>query len=186
MDAGDRIQQGPGRRPRRAWPRGSVWANRSGRPRSFTALPSRSTLTSCTSDSRPWPGGAKAPKSPPTEGPRVERPVVAFFSAGWCLPTPTAGIARGRAPQSVRAPVSGASLSPDSPGGVCGLFATCATSAPSLAGDDAIQTDLMLDGAVEQVRARGKRLTRSAVSVDSQITQGRVSGSGAGGGGAGA
>ena len=32
-------------------------------------------------------------------------------------------------PQPVRAPVSGASLSPDSPAGVCGLFATCATSA---------------------------------------------------------
>ena len=63
-------------------------------------------------------------------------------------PTPTTGIARGRAPQPVRAPVSGASLSPDSPAGVCGLFATCATSALRIASDDAIQTDLMLDGAV--------------------------------------
>ena len=40
-----------------------------------------------------------------------------------------------------------------------------------------------MEQSVEQVRAHGKRLTRSAVSVDSQITQGRGSGSGAGGGG---
>ena len=46
------------------------------------------------------------------------RPVAAFCSAGWCLPTLAAGIDGGRAPQSVRAPVSGASLSPDSPAGV--------------------------------------------------------------------
>ena len=37
-----------------------------------------------------------------------------------------------------------------------------------------------MEQSVEQVRARGKRLTRAAVSVDSQITQGRVSGAGEG------
>ena len=79
---------------------------------------------------------------------RAERPVAAFSSAEWCLPTPTAGIDGERAPQPVRAHVSGASLSPDSPGGGGCLFATCATSALSLASGGAIQTDLMLDGAV--------------------------------------
>ena len=39
-----------------------------------------------------------------------------------------------------------------------------------------------MEQSVEQVRARGKRLTRAAVSVDSQITQGRVSGAGEGAG----
>ena len=48
---------------------------------------------------------------------RAERPVAAFFSAGRCLTTLAAGIAGGRAPQPVRAPVQREMPTPRIPAG---------------------------------------------------------------------